>query len=739
MRPGRCPSLKDGGRHAAHHRPQIHGDPRCVVWRSQCDGVDGQVWGFSMTPCATLHRRGRTLPRLAAAALLVLAVLVSAPATTKAATQPPSSGNAWAWGEGYFGQLGNGSTTASSTPVAVSMPAGVTFSAVSADGQHSLALDSSGHAWAWGNNLDGELGNGGATARSSTPVTVTMPAGVTFSAVAAGSGDSLALDSSGHAWAWGGGWYGELGNGSTTNSSTPVAVSMPAGVTFSAVSAGGGNSLALDSSGHAWAWGYNGSGQLGNGSPNTTNSSTPVAVSMPAGVTFSAVAAGGDQSLALDSSGHAWAWGSDNSSTPMAVTMPAGVTFIAAAPGGGQCLALDSSGHAWAWGSNSSTPVAVTMPAGVTFRAVAAAASYSLALDSSGHAWAWGSGPLGNGSTTDSSTPVAVTMPAGVTFSAVSAGYRHSLALAVAPPTALTSSPNPSTVGHAVTYTATVSPTPDGGTVAFTDNNTTLSGCAAVAVNTSTGKATCTTSYSAVGSHAIVASYSGDPNYAASSGSLTQQVNAAAAPTTTYVLDGWGGLHPFGGAPAVSGTAYWQGWDIARGIALDPCAGQSGGYVLDGWGGLHPFGSAPAGSGTAYWQGWDIARGIVLQSTGQGGYVLDGWGGLNPFGGAPAVSGTASWHGWDIARGIVLQSTGQGGDVLDGWGGLHPCGTTAGEPPTVTAYWSGWNIARGLVLSSDTSGYVLDGWGGVHPFGGAPAVSGTAYWQGWDIARGISP
>src|ERR1035437_5853652 len=646
MRPGRCPSLKDGGRHAAHHRPQIHGDPRCVVWRSQCDGVDGQVWGFSMTPCATLHRRGRTLPRLAAAALLVLAVLVSAPATTKAATRPPSSGNAWAWGEGYFGQLGNGSTTASSTPVAVSMPAGVTFSAVSADGQHSLALDSSGHAWAWGNNLDGELGNGGATARSSTPVTVTMPAGGTFSAVAAGSGDSLALDSSGHAWAWGGGWYGELGNGS----------------------------------------------------PNTTNSSTPVAVSMPAGVTFSAVAAGGDQ-----------------------------------------CLALDSSGHAWAWGSNSSTPVAVTMPAGVTFRAVAAAASYSLALDSSGHAWAWGSGPLGNGSTTDSSTPVAVTMPAGVTFSAVSAGYRHSLALAVAPPTALTSSPNPSTVGHAVTYTATVSPTPDGGTVAFTDNNTTLSGCAAVAVNTSTGKATCTTSYSAVGSHAIVASYSGDPNYAASSGSLTQQVNAAAATTTTYVLDGWGGLHPFGGAPAVSGTAYWQGWDIARGIAATCVNGSPGGYVLDGWGGVHPFGSAPAGSGTAYWQGWDIARGIVLQSTGQGGYVLDGWGGLNPFGGAPAVSGTASWHGWDIARGIVLQSTGQGVYVLDGWGGLPPFGPTAGEPPTVTAYWSGWNIARGLVLSSDTSGYVLDGWGGEHPFGGAPAVSGTAYWQGWDIARGISP
>src|ERR1019366_1722106 len=90
---------------------------------------------------------------------------------------------------------------------------------------------------------------------------------------------------------------------------------------------------------------------------------------------------------------------------------------------------------------------------------------------------------------------------------------------------AVASSSNPSTLGGSVTYTATVAATPDGGTVAFTDNATTLTGCGAVAVNTGTGTATCTTSYSVVGTHAIVASYSGDPNYAASSGSLTQYVN----------------------------------------------------------------------------------------------------------------------------------------------------------------------------------------------------------------------
>src|SRR2546422_7779311 len=91
-----------------------------------------------------------------------------------------------------------------------------------------------------------------------------------------------------------------------------------------------GTSPAAVSGGPAWAWGWNGYGQLGNGT--TTDSSTPVAVSMPTGVTFTAIAAGLYFSLALDSSGHAWAWGSINgSSNPVAVTTPTGATFTAIA------------------------------------------------------------------------------------------------------------------------------------------------------------------------------------------------------------------------------------------------------------------------------------------------------------------------------------------------------------------------------------------------------------------------
>ena len=139
-----------------------------------------------------------------------------------------------------------------------------------------------------------------------------------------------------------------------------------------------------------------------------------------------------------------------------------------------------------------------------------------------------------------------------------------------------------------------------------------------------------------------------------------------------YVLDGYGGIHPFrrvfigpAGAlspPPTSGTPVWLGWDIARGIALLP--NGSGGYVLDGWGGLHPFGVGghrpprPA-IGAPYWRGWDIARSVAILPDGTGGYVQDGWGGLHPFSlpgkpMPPPISGAPYVPGWDFARGLTF-------------------------------------------------------------------------------------
>ncbi|TME24997.1 MAG: hypothetical protein E6I68_03410, partial [Chloroflexi bacterium] len=105
-----------------------------------------------------------------------------------------------------------------------------------------------------------------------------------------------------------------------------------------------------------------------------------------------------------------------------------------------------------------------------------------------------------------------------------------------------------------------------------------------------------------------------------------------------YVMDGYGGLHPFtvGSNPmpaAVRDFAYWRGWDIARDLLLLPGAtgSQPQGYTMDGFGGLHPFGGAPPVHFSAYWPNWDIARRAVLLSDGSGGYVMDGFGGLHPF------------------------------------------------------------------------------------------------------------
>ncbi|MHB8463542.1 MAG: RCC1 domain-containing protein [Acidimicrobiales bacterium] len=355
-------------------------------------------------------------------------------------------------------------------------PGGLPYTAISAGG-HRLALDASGHAWAWGLNDHGQLGNGTTgyvypalsdLVRVPVPVPVAVPNSGTLRAISAGWLHSLALDSSGRAWAWGDNGFGELGTGTKTDSSLPLRVSMPPGVTFTAISAGYSHSVALDSSGRAWAWGWGGNGQLGDGTQ--TSSTVPVPVSMPAGVTFTAVVANVGSfemySVALDSTGAAWMWGVTPGSTinmyphfstvPVQVSMPAGVTFTAISAAASTVVALDTAGRAWAWGNGplgsvsaavSLTPVAVTMPAGVTFTAVSVGYWHVLAIDSTGNGWAWGGNPygeLGIGRQTGLRTctnsqgnfsfpctlvPTAVVMPHGVTFSAISAGIGISLAL----------------------------------------------------------------------------------------------------------------------------------------------------------------------------------------------------------------------------------------------------------------------------------------------------------------------
>ena len=286
-----------------------------------------------------------------------------------------SDNNIYAWGRGDYGQLGNNTNINSPLPVQVIRPAGVTFTAV-ASGLNSFSgygLGLDGNIYAWGRGDSGQLGNG-LTNNSLTPVQVSMPAsapaGFMFKAVAVGGSSAYGLGSDDNIYAWGTNAYGALGNNSPFDSSVPVQVSMPAGVPagfkFTAVAAAGYSAYALGSDGNIYAWGSNNTGQLGNGS--TANSSVPVPVNtsnLPAGVTFTAVAAG----YGVGSDGNLYAWGNNdygqlgNDSTiqslvPVQVNMPAGVpdgfTFTAASAGMSFGYGLGSDGNIYAWGRGDS-------------------------------------------------------------------------------------------------------------------------------------------------------------------------------------------------------------------------------------------------------------------------------------------------------------------------------------------------------------------------------------------------
>jgi hypothetical protein len=132
-------------------------------------------------------------------------------------------------------------------------------------------------------------------------------------------------------------------------------------------------------------------------------------------------------------------------------------------------------------------------------------------------------------------------------------------------------------------------------------------------------------------------------------------------PGEGYRLGGNGSLTAYGGAPAAHPSTTWPGWDIARDAIILPDG--TGGYVLDGYGGIHPFAIGsnprpPAASGSTYWSGWDIARGFALNPSGTGGYLLDGYGGLHPFAigsnaKPPAVHNYPYWPGWDVVGSVT--------------------------------------------------------------------------------------
>lgn len=331
------------------------------------------------------------------------------------------AGGVMTGGYNEFGQLGDGSTNSRNALLPVSGMEDVIK--VAAGANHAIAIKSDGSLWAWGRNNRGQLGDGTFNDRkipvavkvndrpvasgyffwpngSKNPVVVKDLWKVTD--IAAGMYHSIALRADSTVWTWGRNSYGQLGDGSTKDSSVPIQVKGLSKVV--AIAAGAYHSLAVTSDGSVWAWGLNAFGQLGEGS--TEKRSEPEQVSNLSNV-FK-VAAGLHHSVAVKSDGSVWAWGWNidgslgngtrkDSSTPVKVVGLSNIIDIAA--GLHHTIALKKDGSVWSWGGNEYSQLGKAVERGSVpvqiegignIKKVSAGMYHSLALMQDGTIWVWG-------------------------------------------------------------------------------------------------------------------------------------------------------------------------------------------------------------------------------------------------------------------------------------------------------------------------------------------------------------
>ena len=227
-----------------------------------------------------------------------------------------NTGELYAWGSNTYGQLGDGTTIDKSVPVRVDTTgvlADKVVTQIAVGSYESYALTSEGKVYAWGENWGGALGDG-TTTNSNTPVAVDTSgalAGKIVTQIAATQYSVIVLTSEGTLFGWGGNYNGELATGTTGGGPhNPRAVGASgalSGKIVTQIGAGLFHVFAITSSGELYAWGANSYGQLGDGT--TTRRTTPTIVTALSGQTVTVVAGGDSHSLALTSTGAVYAWG----------------------------------------------------------------------------------------------------------------------------------------------------------------------------------------------------------------------------------------------------------------------------------------------------------------------------------------------------------------------------------------------------------------------------------------------
>jgi alpha-tubulin suppressor-like RCC1 family protein len=272
------------------------------------------------------------------------------------AAPPVGCLSAWGWGRNAYGQTGDNTIVIRSSPVQ-NVTGFIDWCQVSAGGNHSLGVRQSGTAWAWARNGNGQLGDNTLVNKSSP---VLVAGGFTdWCQLSAGGYHSLGTRQNGTARAWGFNNSGQLGDGTTVAKSSPVLV-VGGFTNWCQVSAGGQHSLGVRTNGTAWAWGIGTNGRLGDNT--AVNKSSPVGL-VGGFINWCQVSAGNAHSLGLRTTGTAWAWGNNaqgrlGDNTTVAKSSPVQVVggftdWCQVSAGNLHSLGLRTNGTAWSWGCNS--------------------------------------------------------------------------------------------------------------------------------------------------------------------------------------------------------------------------------------------------------------------------------------------------------------------------------------------------------------------------------------------------
>jgi alpha-tubulin suppressor-like RCC1 family protein len=312
---------------------------------------------------------------------------------TQHTTAIKTDGTLWGWGSNAFGSLGDNTNVNKSSPVQT-VCGGTNWKQVgSSGGNHTAAIKTDGTLWVWGYNLYGQLGNN-ANVPKSSPVQ-TVCGGTNWKTVAGGFFHTAAIKTDGTLWTWGYNLTGQLGDNTGTNRSSPVQT-VAGGTNWKQVACGIYHTAAIKTDGTLWGWGRNTYGQLGDNT--AVDRSSPVQT--VAGGTNWKQVAGGYHTAAIKTDGTLWTWGrntygqlGDNTAVDRSspVQTVAGGTNWKQVAGSYHTAAIKTDGTLWTWGyntdgqlgistiTNKSSPVQ-TVAGGTNWKQVAGGGYHTIAV-----------------------------------------------------------------------------------------------------------------------------------------------------------------------------------------------------------------------------------------------------------------------------------------------------------------------------------------------------------------------